>query len=195
MRIRTRDWFLLFSLAFLAANPGRAELTSDYFTAIASEPAPVAGQQYYTRYCFMYEKGESPTTNYWRGTLVPINSPVTLVALGAKNLVLRLEGGENVKIENIEKFTKRDMATIARELLGAQPVPLEKFDEAMQRAIKSGTLKLGMTKEQVVMARGYPPRHKTPSLDGDTWVYWSSRFVVHTIVFENGVLARGRDIN
>jgi len=45
------------------------------------------------------------------------------------------------------------------------------------------------------MTRGYPPRHKTPSLDGDTWVYWSSRFVHRTLVFQDGLLARGRSIN
>jgi hypothetical protein len=51
-----------------------------------------------------------------------------------------------------------------------------------------------MTKEQVLMARGYPPAHETPSLDLDTWKYWSSRFVTQTIAFERGILAAGRGI-
>jgi len=194
MRTRIRDWFCLSALLLLTALPGRPETSIDYFNSITAEPAPTPGQSYYLRYCITYEKGTWATTAYTRGTFVPINTQVTLVTLGGKDMVLKLAGGETIKVDNVEKFTKRDMATIAHELLSAQPVPLEKFDDAMQKAIKSGTLKLGMTKEQVVMARGYPPRHKTPSLDGDTWVYWSSRFAEQTLVFENGVLARGRGI-
>ena len=35
------------------------------------------------------------------------------------------------------------------------------------RRIKNGVLRFGMTKEQVLMSRGYPPAHETPSLDFD----------------------------
>jgi hypothetical protein len=44
------------------------------------------------------------------------------------------------------------------------------------------------------MARGYPPAHETPSLDGDRWIYWSSRFANHPITFVNGRLAGGRGV-
>ena len=91
-------------------------------------------------------------------------------------------------------FTRADMATIARRMLSRKPVPIERFDKAAITAIKNGVLKIGMTKAQVIMARGYPPAHETPSLDLDTWKYWSSRFVTQSIVFENGVLDRGRGI-
>ena len=51
-----------------------------------------------------------------------------------------------------------------------------------------------MTREQVVMARGFPPGHKTPSLDADIWTYWTSRHGSQTIVFTNGVLSKGRGV-
>jgi hypothetical protein len=187
---------LLVALSALASVATAAAADSlGYFDVIASDPVPIVGQEYYARHCFMYEGGTSETTNYWRGTLVPINTPITLVSLSEKKMVLRLAGGESVKIENVEKYSKRSMATIAHELLATQPVPIERFDEATARAIKSGNLKKGMTREQVIMTRGYPPGHKTPSLDSDTWTYWSSRFVILTIVFSDGVLARGRGID
>jgi len=176
------------------ARPANAPVSIGYFEELAAEPAPVVGQEYYTRHGFMYEKDEAVTTNYWRGTLVPINTKVTLVALQPKHLILRLPGGETVKIKNVENFSRRSMAECAHNLLTAQPVPIEKFDAATVSAIKEGVLKLGMTKEQVVMARGYPPGHKTPSLERDTWTYWSSRFVMQTIVFADGVLTRGRGL-
>ena len=194
MQIASRYLSLLLVAVVGAATAAAAD-SIGYFDAINSDPLPVVGQKYYIRHCFMYEGGKSETTNYWRGTLVPINSEATLVSIGDKRMVLQLTGGGSVKIENVEKYSKRSMATIAHYLLAAQPVPIEKFDVATINAIKSGNLKMGMTKEQVVMARGYPPGHKTPSLDDDTWVFWSSRFVMQTIVFTDGVLAKGRGID
>ena len=191
---RCLSLFLVALAALASAATAVAADSIGYFDAITSDPLPIVGQQYYTRHCFMYEKGASETTNYWRGSLVPINTQVTLVSLNEKNLVLRLASGETVKIENVEKYSRRSMSTIAHNLLATQPVPIGKFDEATANAIKGGTLKMGMTKEQVIMARGYPPGHRTPSLDGDTWIYWSSRYVTDTIVFSNGVLARGRGV-
>jgi hypothetical protein len=185
---------LLVVASLFAAASARPATSIDYFKAIESEAAPVVGHEYYSRHCFMYEKGKSETTNYWRGTLVPINSKVTLISLDNKNMVLRLANGETVKVENVENFSKRSMAEIAHNLLTAQPVPIETFDAATARAIKNGVMKIGMTKEQVVMARGYPPGHKTSSLDMDTWTYWTGRFVVQTIVFTDGVLTQGRGL-
>lgn len=178
----------------VVASAATAADSIGYFDAIASDPAPIVGQQYYTRHCFMFEKGAAETTNYWRGSLVPINTQVMLVALDGKKMVVRLPSGETVSIDNIEKFSRRSTSTIAHDLLATQPVPIGKFNDATASAIKSGILKMGMTKEQVIMARGYPPGHKTPSLDFDTWTYWSSRFVTQSLVFSNGVLVRGRDV-
>jgi hypothetical protein len=67
-------------------------------------------------------------------------------------------------------------------------------EPATADAIKNGVLKLGMTKEQVLMARGYPPGHKTPSVEADAWTYWSSRFINATLVFNQGVLVYGRGL-
>lgn len=79
-------------------------------------------------------------------------------------------------------------------MLARDPVPIEQFDKATVAAIENGVMRIGMTKEQVIMARGYPPAHETPSLDLDTWKYWSSRLVTQSIVFANEVLVRGRGI-
>jgi hypothetical protein len=185
---------LILAALCVVASAATAADSIGYFDAIASDPAPIVGQQYYTRHCFMYEKGAAETTNYWRGSLVPINTQVTLVALDGKKLVVRLPSGEAVSIDNVEKFSRRSTSTIAHNLLATQPVPISSFNDATGSAIKSGILKMGMTKEQVIMARGYPPGHKTPTLDFDTWTYWSSRFVTQSLVFSNGVLVRGRDV-
>lgn len=181
--------FLLGVLALTAAE------STGYFEAIKNDPSPTVGESYYLRHCFMYEKNEHVATNYWRGALVPINTQVTLQSLDGKRMLLRIEGtGETVKVVNVPNFTKADMTTIAARMLSPTPIALDEFEPEIARAIKNGTMRLGMTKEQVVMARGYPPGHQTASLEQDAWKYWSSRFVIQTIVFADGILSEGRGI-
>ena len=167
-----------------------------YLEAIAQEAPPVVGETYHLRHSIMYEKGTHVATNYWRGSFLPINTKVTLTSLKSKVLKIRVvETGEEVEIKNVPDYTKKDIPTIARNLLTRTPVPIEKFGDKMARKIRSGEMAKGMTKEQVVMARGYPPAHKTPTLDADTWIYWPSRLVMQTIVFEDGVLTEGRGLD
>jgi len=167
-----------------------------YFAAIDKEAAPVVGEQYYLRHCLTYESGKPwRTTNYWVGILVPINSKVTFTSLGSKKMQIRIEKtGQVLAIENVEKHTQKDMATIAKNLLTRQEVPYEKFDEKTQKNIRNGILALGMTKEQTVMARGFAPAVNTPSLEVDTWIYNDSVFVKRTLIFQDGVLVQGRGL-
>lgn len=190
-RIAACFLFLGLVAAGLAATP----VSTGYFEAIKSDAAPVIGQEYYLRHGLKFEGDEWNTTNYWRGTFLPINTKVKLVALDAKDMVLRVTGtGEAVKVKNVLKYSRVDLATIAARMLSPKPISLEKFDRPTKAAIESGILTLGMTREQVVMTRGYPPGHETPSLDLNRWKYWSNRFVTQTIEFSNDVLTRGRGL-
>ena len=157
---------------------------------------PTIGQEYYTRYCFKFEDGEWETTNYWRGELVPINSKVTLVKLKGERFTLRIHGsGKTVEVKNVVKYTNRSARQIARELLADRPTMIEKYGTEMAETIKGGIPRRGMTKTQLLLTRGYPPRHETPGLESPSWRYWSSRFVNSAFVFENGVITDGPDLD
>lgn len=154
---------------------------------------PQEGQTYYTRYNFKFEKGRHVTTNYWRGELVPFNTKVTLVSLGGKKMVLDIDGVQ-VAFVNVKKFTKRSIEEIASELLAPKKISLKGVSGELSDDMEAGVMRLGMTKEQVLITRGYPPRHKTPSTKANTWVYWSSKFVQRSLVFQKGKLTRGRGL-
>ena len=113
---------------------------------------------------------------------------------GAQLVLKRLDTGQEIKVKNADKFTKKSIPEIASLMLSADKTPLEKLPEDVASAIRNGDMRKGMTKELVLMARGYPPAHETPSIEGDRWVYWSSRFVKQTIVFTNGRLSEGRGL-
>jgi len=157
------------------------------------EITPQPDQSYFTRYNFWVEKERHITTNYSRGELIPFNTKVTLKSIGKKKMVLDVDG-RKITFVNAKKHTQRDLNKIAAELLSPNKLALGKISRDRRNDMESGTMRLGMTKEQVLITRGYPPRHKTASTKSNNWVYWSSRFVQLTIVFEKGKLARGRGL-
>ena len=71
-------------------------------------------------------------------------------------------------------------------MLGAQPVDLSQFSEDTQSAIRAGQPRRGMTKEEVLIARGFPPSHVTLSLDSDQWRFWQNRWNTIIVQFADG---------
>lgn len=55
---------------------------------------------------------------------------------------------------------------------------LARFPANIRAAIESGKILRGMTKEQVIMALGYPATHETPKLDAPKWKYYWDRYGV-----------------
>lgn len=181
--------------ALHAADEAPPSASIGYFDSIAQEAAPVVGETYFLRHCIMHEKGEHVATNYWKGELTPINTKVKLVYMKAKTIHLQvIDTGAKIKVSNVPDYTKKDLGTIARNLLTRTPVPIEQFGETMATHIRSGALARGMTREQVVMTRGYPPGHRTPSLDNDIWLFWYNRVAYFSYVFRDGQLIDGRDL-
>jgi hypothetical protein len=157
--------------------------------------SPTPGGDYFLRSSLYFEDEEYVGTNYARGTLVPINTPVKIDEIKKESIVAhRTDTGEKLEIKNVDKYTKKSITQLAGLLFSAEKTPLERLPDEMASAIRAGEMRKGMTKEQVLMTRGYPPAHETPSVQGDRWVYWSSRFVKQTIVFNNGRLSEGRGI-
>lgn len=153
------------------------------------------GETYFTRVTFLQEKGKHLATNYGRGIAIPINTEVELVAFKKKSFTLRiLKTGEQIEIVNIPEFTGHTVQSLTENYLSTERTPIEKLPEELQTAVTSGQLRLGMTKEIAIATRGYPPIHETPSTNGDRWVYWSSRFIKVTVVFQNDRLIEGRGI-
>ncbi|HYR95919.1 MAG TPA: hypothetical protein VEM57_04245 [Candidatus Binatus sp.] len=56
-------------------------------------------------------------------------------------------------------------------------------------AITEGRLAIGMTKPQAIMARGYPPFHRTAGVESDDWLYYASPGFVDRVIFTEGRIA------
>ena len=80
------------------------------------------------------------------------------------------------------------------KITSASKVDLSQLSEKDQKGIKDGLASVGMTKEGVMMALGYPATHKTPSPDSNRWIYWQNRFGTIAVTFDNqGIVSEIKD--
>ena len=153
----------------------------------------MVGVEYFTRHSLRQEKNTWKSTNYGRGTLVPINTKVRVDDITSSTIKLTIvASGAALKLSNIEKYTGGGIDVLAERTLSTEPTDLSGFE--FQKDIKVGRLRKGMTKEEAILARGYPPVHRTYSTEDDRWIYQQNRFAVQTVVFADGKLVEGRDI-
>jgi len=148
--------------------------------------AATNGEIYYTQFSLFYEKNAWVTTDYRKGILVPINTSVTFLKAGGEAINLRLPDGSPLKIINIEKYSGEKTAGLFNQLLGKNLVELSPFTTTEKENILAGTVALGMSKAAVIKALGYPPKHKTPSLDANQWRYWKNRYGTMLVTFADG---------
>jgi len=75
----------------------------------------------------------------------------------------------------------------AKVLLDEDPTAsLKDASAEIRQAIRDGRVIVGMSKAETIMARGYPPAHQTPRLDGSEWIYYVSNGIVDSVRFGDG---------
>lgn len=150
-------------------------------------PASIkVGDHYYTQVVIQYEKGTHITTNYRRGSKIPINSEVILSEI--TNKIIRVELVSDHKeliIKNAIKHTNDDTIKAFEKLFNKNKVNLDNFTQLEREHIKSGTVAVGMRKNAVVAAIGFPPQIATMNLDANQWTYWSSRWNKFKVDFKD----------
>jgi len=50
-----------------------------------------------------------------------------------------------------------------------------------------------MTKDEIVLSIGFPPKHETPSLDQSSWRHWRSKWDTVLLYFKGEVVDRIQD--
>lgn len=131
--------------------------------------------------------------NYLRPGLIPICTPVKLTdaSQGTTTITDLNSGREYTFIQHGR--TPEPMAVILRQYFGrdCEKNKQQALSAIDQRGIKLGKALPGMTKQGVIYAIGYPPSHRTPTLEGDQWVYWRSKVVTDRVVFADGIVVDG----
>ena len=142
------------------------------------------------------ERARLYAVNFQQAGLIPMCSEVELLELTRKRLTFR--GLKRDKVyyyfnhkAAAEPFERHLLRFFGRNCDVRQIRSLSKVDQA---GIRAGEASPGMSKQGVIYALGYPPRHVNPDLNALQWTYWKSRFDRMIVVFdENGVVTEIRD--
>ena len=124
------------------------------------------------------------STNYQLVGLIKRCTKVTINSIKKKKMVFTTPDG----LEYDYLWQKYAMEPLPQHLelfFGAEcdEGVIAKLSEIDQKGFKRGEALVGMSRQGVIYAIGYPPKHVNPNIDGmDSWTYWRnkfSRFIVH----------------
>lgn len=160
-----------------------------------AEISKAKDQTYFTQVNMWAEKNKSIATNYAVGRLIPINTEIKVLRTTKRGVVFEIvdEPGSKITLLNAQKHTLMEIGEIFARTFKKSKVDLTGFSEEVQQAIMAGKVKVGMTKDEVLLARGYPPKIGTNSLDLNVWRYWRNRFVNRSITFVNGKVGQPKN--
>lgn len=126
--------------------------------------------------------------NYLREGLIPMCSEVRLEEITPEALTFRV-------VQTGRQYTYFFHSTLGGHLTShldrvfgtsCDAAALDAMGDLDRQGVVSGRVLVGMSKEAVVLALGYPPAHTTPSLDSDMWIYWISRSNRTKVLFDDG---------
>ncbi|HSP97816.1 MAG TPA: outer membrane protein assembly factor BamE [Candidatus Dormibacteraeota bacterium] len=149
------------------------------------------GPQRYTCCNLHYEGPAINDANYTVGALLPLGTPVTVKGMTSDSVTFAAGATELTLTHAYGTQQESAQQYFAKVLVDADPrARLATFSPSVQAAINNGRVEKGMTREQVVLSLGYPPTHRTATLDQATWTYWYNRWVTYTVTFDaNGYVS------
>ena len=161
-----------------------------------SAMSPEVVQQYqgrtlYTCCNIHHETDAVSDANYYVGALVPAGASATVrgsarngLAITADGTSLTLSHDYGTKEESFQQY-------VDKILVASDPkTRIASFSRPVQDAIHEARVERNMTREQVLLSIGYPPTHRTPSLNDREWTYWYNRWITYKVVFNDaGVVA------
>lgn len=162
-----------------------------FTSVVAAEDDPI----YFTQHGFYADHGKHLTTNYHVGTFIPVNTRVKITHISNSRMSIELvdQGNKEIHIVNMRKHTRKTMREIQPRMFGTTEVDLSKVSEEYQYGIKNGKFTVGMTKDLILLAYGYPPAHATPSINANQWTYWKNRWNRIVLTFQDNKLTSVRD--
>lgn len=118
--------------------------------------------------------------------IVPPNTPMTIESW-RRGFIIHTQTPPKKKIYFLfdEGRMKMNVATYIKDITAPAPISLEGLSPLDLEGVKSGKAMVGMTKDGVLTALGYPARHRTPSLQSNKWTYWKNRFTTLVVVFDD----------
>jgi serine/threonine protein kinase len=167
---------------YTVTDTGIKELQSDGAVNPSDKEPKFAG---YTC-CNLHASGDWVSDlNYATDTLIPAGSPIRVEDYGRWRVFTELDG-KKVRIGLDYGRSSETLAQYIRKLTVDKDLRfrMAQFPTSIQDAIRAGKIMPGMTKEQLVMAVGFPARHETPNVSAPVWKFWYSSRIQYSVNFD-----------
>jgi outer membrane protein assembly factor BamE (lipoprotein component of BamABCDE complex) len=134
--------------------------------------------------------------NYQLPSLIPMCTKVKIEDISKKEIEFVYEGKTYSYVW--DKHTKKAGQSLEENFkqyfgTSCDKAKVASLSQTDKNGIKSGQPIVGMTKEGILFTMGRPPIHATPSLESNTWMYWSNKWARKAIDFDdNGVVTQIR---
>lgn len=163
--------------------------------AFSAQTALAKGEVRFTKYNIHTQTKDSRTykasyanyTNPGVGHLIiPAGSEILLTKTKRKSFTFTFDNGSK---KGVFEYHQPRMGMSVQEYLdkitSSAPISLSGLSKLDKKGVAAGKALVGMSRDGVMAALGYPATHRTPSLDVSTWVYWSNRFKTVAVQFND----------
>ena len=117
--------------------------------------------------------------------IIPVNTPVIVETVRRDlSIVTQDTPKKTIYFEFDESRMNMTNEQYVRLITSPEPTNLDRLSALDRKGIKEGKAYQGMTKEGIRIALGYPAVHGTPSLDNNTWRYWTNRWKSMLVEFD-----------
>jgi len=115
--------------------------------------------------------------------VIPLGTPVKALGYGRQRVYVEFADGKQAIGNDYSR--NLNLTAFARRYIVAED-PRQKlagYPPRIRKAIEAGRLVPGMTREQVIMAVGYPISSENPDLNAPVWRYWLSTWAEYQVMF------------
>ena len=160
--------------------------------AHAQTPAGRQEQGGFTCCTFHHSGGWISDANWFVHPRIPAGTPARILEYGEHHVSVEI-GGRAMTL-GLDYGRRQNLREWAQRMIVSHDPKKQIADwpEAVRDAIATGRVAMGMTREQVIAAIGYPPAHATPSLDQPQWRYWYDTHGTYDVVWD--AAGRVRDV-
>jgi hypothetical protein len=116
--------------------------------------------------------------------ILPLNTAVNIASWRGGFTITRISDGKLIYFEYNSNNMGMDVKSYLDLITSPSPVSIQGLSQIDLDGIRDGKAEIGMSKDGIRMALGYPAVHRTPSLDAKVWTYWRNRWVMQTVEFD-----------
>lgn len=123
-----------------------------------------------------YDKEWISDANWRASAMIPAGARIKVLSYDGPIAGVEIDGKPyRVALDYSKKVTTID-EFMNKLVVKHDPRPrIERAAPKIRESIKQGRAIEGMTREEAILAVGYPSLHKTPTLDSPVWQMWTSR--------------------